>query len=65
MFPAKPGTQSTRNALLTMSDWTQLPDTDLAAAEVAAWATYRQALRALNVSGDDPMAVDWPTPPNA
>jgi len=54
-----------RNTRLLDSDWTQLPDLDLTTAEVKAWATYRQALRALDVSGNDPAAVDWPTPPNA
>ena len=52
-----------RNDLLAMSDWTQLPDVALTAAKVAEWATYRQALRDLDVNGIDPADVDWPTPP--
>ena len=52
-----------RNDLLAMSDWTQLPDVALTAAKVAEWATYRQALRDLDVDGIDPADVDWPTPP--
>ena len=52
-----------RNDLLAMSDWTQLPDVALTAAKVAEWATYRQAIRDLDVNGIDPADVDWPTPP--
>ncbi len=52
-----------RNDLLALSDWTQLPDGALTAAKVAEWATYRQALRDLDVDGIDPADVDWPTPP--
>ena len=52
-----------RNDLLALSDWTQLPDVALTAAKVAEWATYRQALRDLDVDGIDPADVDWPTPP--
>jgi hypothetical protein len=52
-----------RNDLLALSDWTQLPDVALTAAKVAEWATYRQALRDLDVDGDDPALPDWPTPP--
>jgi uncharacterized protein YjiS (DUF1127 family) len=52
-----------RNDLLAMSDWTQLPDVALSDAEKAEWSTYRQALRDLNVDGDDPTEPDWPTPP--
>jgi len=52
-----------RNDLLAMSDWTQLPDNPLTDAKRAEWATYRQALRDLDVDGDDPTEPDWPTPP--
>ena len=52
-----------RNDLLAMSDWTQLGDVALTTAKVAEWATYRQALRDLDVNGDDPADVDWPTQP--
>lgn len=53
-----------RNDLLVMSDWTQLPDSPLDAAKKAEWATYRQALRDLDVGGDDPAAPDWPQQPS-
>jgi hypothetical protein len=51
-----------RNALLTASDWMQLPNSPLSAAQVSAWATYRQALRDLPATTDDPAQVVWPTP---
>lgn len=55
-----------RNALLAASDRHMLPDFPIAAAERAAWVSYRQALR------DFPETLDagagwsapvWPTPP--
>lgn len=52
-----------RNDLLAMCDWTQLADVALSDAKRAEWAAYRQALRDLNVDGDDPTEPDWPTPP--
>lgn len=36
-----------RSAAIAASDWTQLPDTALPAAQRIAWASYRQALRDL------------------
>ena len=54
-----------RDDALSRSDWTQLPDVALTAAKVAEWATYRQALRDLDVNGDDPALPDWPTQPEA
>lgn len=49
-----------RNALLSQSDWTQLPD---APASASAWASYRQELRDLPETTDDPANPTWPTPP--
>ena len=37
--------RGTRNHLLSQSDWTQLPDVDLSAANKQSWKLYRQALR--------------------
>ena len=34
-----------RDALLTQSDWTQMPDSPLTDSKKQEWATYRQALR--------------------
>jgi len=50
-----------RNRRLLASDWTQIPD---APVDAKAWAAYRQALRDLPATIDDPTAeVEWPTPP--
>jgi hypothetical protein len=48
-----------RNQLLTVSDWTQLPD---APVDREAWAVYRQALRDLpnHVNWPNISADDWP-----
>lgn len=53
-----------RDKLLTACDWTQSSD---AASNVdkAAWAAYRQALRNLPSTVQDPSKVVWPTPPAA
>lgn len=48
-----------RDQLLAASDWTQLADSPLGAAEQADWAEYRQALRDLDVDGDA-----WPLAPD-
>ena len=50
-----------RNARLTVSDWTQLPDAPTANA--AAWKSYRQALRDLPEQTVYPNATQWPTAP--
>lgn len=50
-----------RTALLTATDFTQLPDVAL---DHAAWAVYRQALRDVT-NQPDPTAITWPTPPDA
>jgi len=49
-----------RNAMLTQSDWTQVPD---APVDKAAWAAYRQALRDITEQADFPRNIEWPTPP--
>lgn len=48
-----------RNALLSASDYTQLPD---ATVDKAVWAAYRQALRDL-MATVDPFNPIWPVPP--
>ena len=55
-----PVVRSQRNAKLSASDWTQLPDVPLATKE--AWATYRQALRDVTLQAD-PFAIVWPVSP--
>jgi hypothetical protein len=53
--------RSIRDGLLAASDWTQVPD---APVDAKAWAAYRQALRDLPATIDEPTAeVEWPTPP--
>lgn len=52
-----------RNFRLAMSDWTQLPDAQMTATEMAAWATYRQALRDVTEQ-DDAFNILWPVSPN-
>ena len=50
-----------RNALLTSSDWTQGADSPLD--DKAEWATYRQSLRDLPASTEDPADPTWPEAP--
>lgn len=49
-----------RNDKLTLSDWTQLPDSNV---DKAAWATYRQALRDITTQEGLPNSVTWPVAP--
>jgi hypothetical protein len=57
-----PVVRAQRNALLSASDWTQLPDVPLATKE--AWAVYRQGLRDVTMQSD-PFAIDWPVAPGS
>lgn len=50
-----------RNVMLSLSDWTQLPDVPLATKE--AWATYRQALRDITAQQGYPLNIIWPDRP--
>lgn len=47
-----------RNTLLAVTDWTQLPDVELPSEKKAEFATYRQALRAIDL--ENPV---WPEKP--
>lgn len=51
-----------RLELLLDSDWTQLPDSPLVDAQKTEWATYRQQLRDLPMTGN-PDSITWPTKP--
>lgn len=53
-----------RDARLAACDWTQLPDSALAADKKAFWTTYRQALRDFPATCDPANPV-WPVPPAA
>jgi len=52
--------RSTRDSLLSDSDWTQVAD---APVDATAWATYRQALRDITTHANWPNLedADWPT----
>lgn len=55
-----------RDRLLRDTDWTQLPDAPLTAAERAEWIAYRQTLRDLPKRAEqagDPGTVRPPRPP--
>lgn len=52
-----------RNALLTASDWTQLPDADLDAQKKAEWTVYRRDLRNVPEAFTNPADVTWPESP--
>jgi len=49
-----------RSAMLSQSDWTQIPDVPDNIKEV--WKTYRQALRDIT-DQSDPDKIVWPTEP--
>jgi len=46
-----------RDQLLTLSDWTQLPDVPVILK--LDWVVYRQALRDITLQSD-PLAITWP-----
>ena len=52
-----------RDRLLAACDWTQVADAPLTAAQKTAWKAYRQELRDIPQTFDDPDAVVWPTEP--
>ena len=56
------GVRHRRNFVLSRSDWTQLPDAPLINTQMAAWATYRQALRDVTTQSD-PFNILWPLSP--
>lgn len=49
-----------RNTELARTDWTQVLD---APVDKSAWAVYRQALRDLPTSNDDPRKIELPNVP--
>lgn len=53
--------KSTRNYLLSTTDWTRLDDVSV---DKEAWATYRQALRDITKQPGFPDSVVWPTAPS-
>jgi hypothetical protein len=57
---ASESARSQRDALLSQSDWTQVPD---APVDQQAWAEYRQALRDIPQQAGFPTDITWPTKP--
>ena len=54
-----------RSALLSSSDWTQLPNNPLSSDVQQAWATYRQQLRDIPAQAGFPGTINWPTAPTS
>lgn len=52
-----------RNALLTLSDWTQLADVPLDEASREAWRVHRRRLRDLTDGVATPEEIEFPVPP--
>lgn len=55
--------RSTRNTLLTESDWTQFQDSPITGSVLTDWQTYRQSLRDVT-NQSDPYNVSWPNKPS-
>lgn len=55
--------RATRDGLIAACDWTQIPDASLTAAQRAAWATYRHALRDVPAQAGFPATINWPIKP--
>lgn len=52
-----------RDALLEVSDWTQLPDSPLTLEQRSNWASYRQELRDITKHYTNLDELVWPTAP--
>lgn len=55
--------RSMRDAILNLSDWTQMPDSPLDSAAKTSWASYRTALRDISTQSNFPTNITWPTQP--
>lgn len=55
--------RTTRNTLLSESDWTQFQDSPITGSTLTEWQTYRQSLRDVT-SQSDPYNIVWPTIPS-
>lgn len=53
--------RSYRNICLFQSDWTQLPDVNIA--NKLDWTVYRQQLRDMMAQSEDPKLIVFPTSP--
>ena len=61
--PSVDGIRTQRDALISASDWTQIPDSPFTKAQRETWATYRQALRDITKQPGFPETIDWPVAP--
>lgn len=52
-----------RDSLISATDWTQMPDAPLTPEKKAEFTAYRQALRDLPQTYDNPDDIVWPTKP--
>ena len=55
--------RTTRNTLLSESDWTQFQDSPITGSSLTDWQTYRQSLRDVTTQSD-PYNINWPTIPS-
>jgi len=55
--------RTTRNTLLSESDWTQFQDSPITGSTLTEWQTYRQSLRDVTTQSD-PYNINWPTIPS-
>ena len=53
-----------RSRLLSLCDWTQVPDSPLTPEVKALWITYRQALRDITKQPGFPNSITWPIQPS-
>jgi hypothetical protein len=53
-----------RNKRISACDWTQLPNVPLPGAKKYEWETYRQALRDITQTTEDPTNPVWPVQPS-
>lgn len=56
--------RTTRNDMLTASDWTQLSDAPISENEKTLWAEYRQLLRDVPSQAGFPTSINWPVSPD-
>lgn len=55
--------RDSRNTLLSITDWTQIPDNALPQEDRLAWAEFRQKLRDIPQNYETADAVKWPVEP--
>lgn len=55
--------KSQRDKLLSESDWTQMPDVQMADEKRNQWKVYRQSLRDITLQPDFPKTINWPVKP--